>query len=571
MNIQKFLCQEIKKICIKMGGDQNFNPVIRNNNQKNNMDYQSNGVIKLAKYLNYNPYKFSKKIISKINNPDIYESLTVSKSGFINIKFSKTWLCKKINYLFFAQKINIKNISKKTIVIDYSSPNIAKEMHIGHLRSTILGDVFVRIFQFLGYNIIKQNHIGDCGIQLGILISGIQNTPKKKNIDYEKLYQKSYKKFLENEDFHKKTVKYTNLIQKKDQKYLKLWKKLVYQSIEKNQKIYKILNVKLKNKDIRGESFYYPMLSNIMKDLLKKKIAFKKNKSIIVYTDLFKNRTGKKMGIILKNEEGSYLYAATDIACLKYRYNILKADRIIYCTDIRQKQHFIQIFEIAKKAKYIPKNYILEHYTFGMILGINNKPFKTRDGTTIKLKNLLKESIYRSKKIIKNKELKLKNKELKIISRNIGIGAIKYYDLSKNRSTNYIFNWEKMLSLEGNTSLYIQYAYTRIRTIIKKSKISKKKLFEKIKINNNYERKLILKILQFEEILYTVSKKGMPHFLCNYLYELSGIFTYFYEKCPILFIKKETIKIIRLKLLILTSRIIKKGLEILGIKTVEKM
>lgn len=571
MNIQNFLNQEIKNVCIKITGVTNFDPQIKINLKKKDIDYQSNGIIKIAKHINKNPYLLAKDIISKINNPKIYKSLEASKLGFINIKLTEKFLCNKINKIYKENNFNFELSEKKKIIIDYSSPNIAKEMHIGHLRSTILGDVFVRLFKFLGNIVIKQNHIGDWGIPIGILLAQIYSKKKKENINIEKLYQNGYQKNKIDKNFQEKVQKYIQLLQNDDEKCLKIWKNLVARSIKKNQEIYNILDVKLKKKDIFGESFYKKITLETISDLLEKKIAFKKKKKIIVYTNMFKNRLGKNMGVVLTNKEGSFLYTATDISCVRYRYEILKADKIIYCTDIRQKQHFEQVFYIAKKAGYIPKNYLLEHYAFGMILKKDSKPFKTRDGNDIKLINLLNESIFRAKEIIKKKNLNIDQKNLNKISVIIGIGAIKYFDLSKNRTTNYIFDWDNMLSLEGNTALYIQYSYTRIKSILRKNTHINTKSFNIKTIHTKFERNLILTLLQFEETIQNIINTGMPHFLCNYLYKLSTILTKFYENCPVLSIKEEEIKKTRLIILNITAKIIKKGLNILGIKTLERM
>lgn len=573
MHIQKFLKKIIQKISIKKGAPKKFDPIIRVNKKIKDIDYQSNGIIKIAKFLDYKPYNFAKNIASSLKSYNFFKNISVSQPGFINIQFSNKWILNQINNIIKKKNFNITAKKKKIIVIDYSSPNAAKELHVGHLRSTIIGDTTVRIMKFLGHKVIKQNHIGDWGTHFGMLIAYIKKKPNiKKSIkEIDKIYQKAYKKYNTNKKFLEKSKKYVVKLQNNDEKCLYIWRKIVNQTIKKNQKIYKMLNVSLKEKDIYGESFYNFMLPKIVKDLLNKKIAIKHQGLTIIYTKKFKNRHGKNMGIIIKKKDGAFLYTTIDIACLKYRYEKLKANQIIYYTDIRQKQHLLQVWYIAKKAGYIPKNILLEHHSFGMILSKNKKPFKTRDGNVIKLKNLLNESISRTKKIIKKKNTTLTKKEINQISKDIGIGTIKYFELSKNRITDYIFDWKQMLSLNGNTALYIQYAYTRIISIINKYNINKEKIFSKIKIYTLSERKLILKILQFEEIIYTIKKNGTPHLMCNYLYELSGNFSNFYENCTILLAENKKIKLSRLQLICTVARIIKKGLYILGIKTVKKM
>ncbi|ABJ90628.1 arginine--tRNA ligase [Buchnera aphidicola] len=571
MNIQKFLKKKIKKICIKLGLPENFNPIIQKNIKKKNIDYQINGIIKLKKKKSNYHYKLAKKISYYMNKSKIYKKISISKPGFINITLDSNWICTNINNMFIAKNFNISFKKPKKIIIDYSSPNIAKEMHVGHLRSTILGDTTARILKFLGHNVIKQNHIGDWGIQFGMLITQLKLESKISFKNIEKIYKKSYLNYKKNPIFFKKTKKNVVKLQKKDKKCIYIWKKIVKKSIKKNNKVYKKLNVSLKKKDIRGESFYNFMLPGIISDLKKKKIAVNYQGCVIVYLKNFKNRLGKKMGVVIQKKDGAFLYTTTDIACLKYRCKTLKADRIIYYIDNRQKQHLLQIWNIAKKAKYFTKKILLEHHSFGMILHKNKKPFKTRNGDTIKLIKLLNKGVTKAKEKIKKKNRKIKKKELKKIAHNIGIGAIKYFDLSKKRKLDYIFDWDKMLSLEGNTAPYIQYAYIRIKSIIKKNTTIFQNDKYKINIFTSFERQLIFSIFQFEEIIHILEKKGTPHLMCNYLYDLSGKFSKFYENCSILNAKEKHIKISRIKLSILTSKIIKKCLYFLGIKTVSKM
>ncbi|VFP83648.1 arginine--tRNA ligase [Buchnera aphidicola] len=571
MNIQKFLKNKIKKICIKYNIPNNFDPIIRKNTKNNEIDYQVNGIIKLKKKIPYSSYQLAINISKDMKKSNIYENILVPPQGFINITLKSNWLCEHINNMYFAKNFNISIKNPKIIIIDYSSPNIAKDMHVGHLRSTILGDVTARLMEFLGHTVIRQNHIGDWGTQFGMLITQLQLTSCHSIEKIEKIYKIANLRYQKDPVFIKKTKKNVVKLQNNNKDCLKIWKLLVSKSIEKNNIIYKKLNISLTDKDIRGESFYNFMLPKIITELKKKKIAVNYNGSIIVYLNKFKNRLGKKMGVVIQKKDGAFLYTTIDIACLKYRCNILKANRIIYYIDNRQKQHLLQVWEIAKLAQYIPNNTLLEHHTFGMILCKNKKPFKTRHGKTIKLIDLLNKSIDKAKKIIKNKHQKMTKNEIKSIAHNIGIGAIKYFDLSKNRTSDYIFDWDQILSLNGNTAPYIQYAYTRIQSIINHDNLSHEINIYPIKIFTKFERYLVLTILQFEETIFHLEKYGTPHLMCNYLYDLAGKFSKFYENCSILFAKKIHIKISRIKLSILTAKVIKKGLYILGINTVKKM
>ncbi|WP_343126690.1 arginine--tRNA ligase [Buchnera aphidicola] len=571
MTILSQLEKNVYEICIQLGAKSNFNPNIQKNSQNKNFDYQINGIISLAKILKKNVLKLAKKIIKKMLQTSFYQNLTITKPGFINITLKNEWICLKINKIFHICTFKIPKITKKKIIIDFSSPNIAKEMHVGHLRSTVLGDVTSRILKFLGHHIIKMNHIGDSGTQIGMIITYIMENSITKFDNLKKIYKESQKKFLSNKNFSKKTIECVIKLQNKHPKYLKIWKKLRKKTIIQNQKIYKILKIKLKKKHIFGESFYYHMIPHMLKDLKKKKITIKKNGTIISILKSSKNRIGKKMGVILQKKNGAYLYATTDLACLKYRSQILKIDKIIYYTDIRQTQHLKNIWNIAKKAKYISPNLCLEHHKFGMILSKNKTPFKTREGKTITLYKLIQESIIRTQKILQEKNKNWTQKKIRKISKKIGIGALKYFEISKNRKKNYIFNWNKILTLKGNTSLYIQYAYTRIQSIFKKIKNLKFKKKNLIIINNIYEKKIILQILKFNDILLQIEKLGTPHLLCKYLFTLSENFSCFYEKCPIISEKIKKIKMSRIKIIFLTAKILKKGLQLLGISIVNEM
>ncbi|AEH39744.1 arginyl-tRNA synthetase [Buchnera aphidicola (Cinara tujafilina)] len=541
MQIQKYLNQKIYDIGIKIGAPENFDPIIQINNKNDHIDYQSNGIIKISKFLKEEPYKLAQNIANYLKLSPNFTNISVSKPGFINIYLSNNWLTKKINSIAQKKNLNITTKNKKIVIIDYSSPNIAKELHIGHLRSTILGDTTVRIMEFLGHKVIKQNHIGDWGTQFGILIAYIYEKKKENHFldQLEYLYQKAYKKYTLDKKFAEKTNKYVVKLQKYDKKCLYIWNQIVNQTIKNNQKIYKRLNVKLRKKDIFGESFYNFMLPEIIKDL-QKKYSNPKIMERLLYILINLKIVMEKKWVLLLKKNGAFLYTTTDIACLKYRYEKFHANKIIYYTDKRQEQHLLQVWLIAKKAGYIPNDLILEHHTFGMILCKNKKPFKTRDGNIIKLKDLLNEGVSRAKLILKKKFTPNK-KEIDEISEIIGIGAIKYFDLSKNRKSNYIFDWDQMLSLTGNTAPYIQYAYTRIQSILNKffNDFLNKKNEKKIKIFTIFERKLVLKILQFEELIYSIEKNGTPHLMCNYLYELSGYFSNFYENCNILNSKKK--------------------------------
>lgn len=574
MNLKKIIKKDIENALTKIRTIK-YELIIILNKKIKLGHYQLNNLIKISNILNLEPYELSKKIILNMKKKCMYKSITFSQPGFINIFIHQDWISKQLEKIFVSPRLGINYVQSKNIVIDYSSPNIAKEMHIGHLRSTIIGDVTARILDFLGHNVIRVNHIGDWGTQFGMLIAYLEYK-KLKNynlslIQLEKYYCQAKKKYDTDQSFAEKSREYVVKLQNGDQHCHYIWKKLVSITMLENHRIYKRLNVTLKECHTMGESVYNKMLPDIVQDLKNKKIAIEKNGSTIVFLKEFNNRLGEPMGVVIQKKDKGFLYSTTDIACFKYRYQKLHADRIIYYTDTRQHQHLIQTWTIAKKANYISQELLLEHHTFGMMLSKNKKPFKTRNGDTIKLSALLDEATERAMLLIKNKKPNLPNKKLIQLSSIIGIGAVKYADLSKNRNTNYIFDWDEMLSFEGNTAPYIQYAYTRIISILKKSIIPTNKLKEKIILTSDSEINLAIKILEFEEVVLLISQKGTPHILCKYLYQLATRFSHVYENCSILFSKKIKTRKSRLKLSILTARILKKGLNMLGIAVVKKM
>lgn len=577
MNIQLILSQKMRQAFSIIGLSPDIDPIICISSKNQDSDYQSNGIIKIAKSLKKDPYKLSIQVKKNINLTSICSKITLSKTGFINFYLDKRWLSKKLELALSTNKLGIKRQKKQVIIVDYSSPNIAKSMHVGHLRSTIIGDSMVKHLEFLGHKVIRTNHIGDWGTQFGMLIAYYEEQLtliKEKKIclnNLENFYHQAKKKYEQDNTFSKKSRKYVVKLQQGDEYIRTLWKKLVNITIQKNQELYIKLNVSLKTKHIVAESFYNEMLPEIVKDLKQKKIAVSIEGTTIVFLKEFRNRDGAPMGVVIQKKDGGFLYSTVDIACLRYRYQTLHADRILYYTDSRQNQHLKQIWIIGKKAGYIPDNFLLEHHMFGMVLSANKRPFQTRKGNTISLLQLIEKSISKATKVVKEKNPNLSTIKTEKLATAIGIGAIKYADLSQVRTNNYVFNWEKMLNFDGNTSLYIQYAYVRIMSIFKKIKISKIKLIKNIFLEHISEKLLAIKLLQFEEIIVKIAKNGTPHLMCKYLYEISVLFSQFYEKCSILSSDNQKLLHSRLNLLILVSKTLKQGLNMLGIETINHM
>lgn len=577
MNIQSILSDKIKQAMIAAGADEQCDALIRQSSKPQFGDYQANGIMAAAKKLGLNPREFAQKVLDHADLSDVAEKTEIAGPGFINIFLNPTWLANNVSAALKDQNLGVSANEKQTIVIDYSSPNVAKEMHVGHLRSTIIGDAVVRTLEFLGHNVIRANHVGDWGTQFGMLIAYLEkmeneHASEMELQDLEAFYREAKKHYDEDEAFAEKARNYVVKLQGGDEYCRTMWKKLVDITMQQNQRNYDRLNVTLTEKDVMGESLYNPMLPAIVEDLKKQGLAVEDEGALVVYLDEFKNKEGEPMGVIVQKKDGGFLYTTTDIAAAKYRYETLKSDRALVFSDTRQSQHMQQAWLITRKAGYVPDSFSLEHKNFGMMLGKDGKPFKTRTGGTVKLADLLDEAIERATVLINEKNTNLSDDEKTAVIEAVGIGSVKYADLSKNRTTDYVFDWDNMLSFEGNTAPYMQYAYTRIRSIFNKADVNPTTLAEaKIQLSDEKERALAIKLLQFEEAVQTVGKEGTPHVLCAYLYELAGVFSSFYEHCPILNAEDENIKLSRLKLAYLTEKTLKQGLELLGIKTIEKM
>ncbi|WP_395479942.1 arginine--tRNA ligase [Candidatus Curculioniphilus buchneri] len=578
MNIHKFLSNKIYQALITAGAPIHCKAQVKKSAKVQFGDYQVNGVMAIAKQLNIPSYQFAKKVINCLDLNNIAYKIDIVTPGFINIFLDPTWLITHLIDAISSPRLGITTVvPSQTIVVDYSSPNVAKEMHVGHMRSTIIGDVSVRTLSFLGHRVIRANHIGDWGTQFGILIAYWETIKNKNNVMMqicclEKLYSSAKKKYDEDSVFAERARSYVVKLQSGDVFCLQMWHKLVDLTMAKNQKIYDRLNITLTYQDIMGESLYNNMLADIVSDLKKRGLAVESEGATVVFLDTFKNKDNKPMGVIIQKKDGAYPYITTDIACAKYRYETLKADRILYYVDSRQSQHLKQVSMIVRKAGYVPESVPLEHHIFGMMLDKNAKPFKTRDGGTIKLTMLLDRALEHARHLIVKKNPDIDITELETLARVIGIGAIKYADLSKNRTTDYIFDWNNMLSLEGNTAPYMQYAYARIISVFKHSEQdSESKLIGSMTLEAEQEIKLAVCLLQLEETIMTVARDGTPHILCAYLYDLTVLFSNFYQHCPILYANSSIKRQSRLQLALLTARTLKQGLYLLGIETVERM
>ena len=577
MNIQALLSEKVSQAMIAAGAPADCEPQVRQSAKVQFGDYQANGMMAVAKKLGMAPRQLAEQVLSHLDLNGVANKVEIAGPGFINIFLDPAFLAEHVSQALKSDRLGIAQPEKQTIVVDYSAPNVAKEMHVGHLRSTIIGDAAVRTLELMGHKVIRANHVGDWGTQFGMLIAYLEkqqqeNAGEMALADLEGFYREAKKHYDEDEAFAERARSYVVKLQGGDEYFRKMWRQLVDITMTQNQLTYDRLNVTLTRDDVMGESLYNPMLPGIVADLKAKGLAVESEGATVVFLDEFKNKEGEPMGVIIQKKDGGYLYTTTDIACAKYRYETLHADRVLYYIDSRQHQHLMQAWTIVRKAGYVPDSVPLEHHMFGMMLGKDGKPFKTRAGGTVKLADLLDEALERARRLVAEKNPEMPADELEKLANVVGIGAVKYADLSKNRTTDYVFDWDNMLAFEGNTAPYMQYAYTRVLSVFRKAELEESAIINaEVTITEDREAQLAARLLQFEETLNVVARDGTPHVMCAYLYDLAGLFSGFYEHCPILSAENESVRNSRLKLALLTAKTLKLGLDTLGIETVERM
>ncbi len=575
MQLKALLNQRFSSAMTALGIPEDCPPMLALSGKPEFGDFQVNGAMGAAKRMKLNPRDLASQIIERVDLKGIAKKLEIAGPGFINVHMNNEFLAESLlknRYEKVAQE------NKQTIVIDHSSPNLAKEMHVGHLRSTIIGDCLSRIFEYQGHNVTRQNHMGDWGTQFGMLIAELEenldggDTPELALGDLEVFYQQSKKHFDEDEAFANRARDYVVKLQSGDAHCKALWKKFIEVSVAHNLDIYKRLNVGLTAAHIKPESAYNDDLEPVVEDLFQRGIAIESDGAKVVFLPELADKNGNPSPMIIQKSGGGYLYSSTDLAALRYRVNELNADRVLYFIDARQSLHMKQVFITGRKAGYAPRSVSLEHHPFGTMMGNDGRPFKTRSGGTVKLADLLIEAVQRAEKLVRDKNDGLNETEIESISQKVGIGAIKYADLSITRTNDYIFDWDTMLSFEGNTAPYLQYAYTRIRSIFRKAGVNSSDLTSHIKIIENQEKTLALKLLQFESVIDQVAADCYPHTLCSYLYELASAFMSFYENCPVLKhnVSAET-QSSRLKLCELSAETLACGLDLLGIEVMDRM
>jgi len=537
--------------------------------------YQANGIMSAAKKLKTNPSELAQKVVDQLIEETDFE-LEIAGPGFINITLTNEFLGESLQNVYTDSQLGINKISSKSFVVDYSSPNLAKEMHIGHLRPTTIGDAAVRILEFLGHKVTRANHVGDWGAQFGSLLAymdsiseeGVRLSSELK--DLEAFYRKASELFRNDEAFAIKARSYVVRLQQGDETCLALWREFIAESVKHCQAIYDKLNITLTPNDIMAESAYNDALPLLVEDLTEQSLLVESDGAKCVFLDEFKGKDDKPLPAIIQKSDGGYPYMATDLAAVRYRAQELNVDEALYFVGAQQQLHLRQVFAVADAAGYISNEQKFRHLAFGWVLKADGTPFKTRDGADVKLADVLDEGINRAYQMVVKKNSGLSEEDKRNVARVVGIGAIKYAELSKNRITDYIFDWDSMLSFEGNTAPYLQYAYTRIRSIFRRENINASELTGEFSLSEPAEIQLAVKLLQFNEAINGVIEDYQANILCNYLFELAGVFMSFYEKCPVLK-TEEPIRSGRLLLCDLTAKTLHQGLNLLGIETIEQM
>mgnify|MGYP005694642479 FL=1 len=533
-------------------------------------DYQANGVMAAAKRAGIKPRDLAADVIAKLNqDPDfsaMVSTTDVAGPGFINITLAASFVAPALSAAIAPSP------EPQTVVVDYSAPNLAKEMHVGHLRTTIIGDSVVRVLEALGHKVIRQNHVGDWGTQFGMLLTYLKDSGNESDelADLENFYRASKQRFDDDDDFRERSRRAVVALQSGDATALAQWQRFIDMSMSHCAHIYDRLGITLTDDDIMGESAYNDDLAEVIDALNAAGLLQKSEGADCVFLDQFKNKEGQIQPVIVRKSDGGYLYATTDLAAISHRAHRLKASRVLYFVDARQSLHFKQIFAVARAAGFAPEAMQLEHMPFGTMLGKDGKPFKTRQGGIIKLADLLDEAERRAAALVREKNPDVDPAQLKKLAKVIGLGAVKYSDLSKNRTSDYVFDWDQMLSFDGNTAPYLQYAYSRIQSVLRKSEADPTLLPRATVAEDESERRLAVCIAGFNDVLQQIVDEGYPHYLCAYLYDLATRFTTFYEQCPIL-VSDNNQRTRRLSLANSAGITLRKGLDLLGIDVVDQM
>jgi arginyl-tRNA synthetase len=545
-------------------------------------DFQANVALPLGKRLGRPPREAATDLASQLNVSDICEPPEVSGPGFINFRLRDDWIAAQASLMLDDPRLGLEPAARpQTVVVEYSSPNIAKEMHVGHLRTTIVGDAIARVLEFVGHRVIRDNHVGDWGTQFGMEIEYLldvgEDSPQAALLrtDPNAFYQAARRKFDSDPEFADRARKRVVDLQGGDPGTLELWREIVDLSLDYLHRIYGRLGVTLTDADIRGESFYNDTLAGTVAALEEKGIAVYSDGALCAFPPGFTGREGRPLPLIIRKRDGGYNYATTDLATIRYRIEERHVDRAIYVVGSDQALHFRMVFAVAREAGWIPAGASFEHAQIGLVLGTDGNRLRTRSGDNVQLSDLLTEAVDRARGILTELEApgRFGPAELDAIAEAVGIGAVKYADLSTARESAYVFDWDRMISFRGNTGPYLQYATARIRSIFRRAGAEADPDIRgsRVAVTAAPERALALRLLDFGAVVTQTGQTAEPHRLCAFLFDVASLFTTFYEECPVLKAEPETLRARRLALCALTLRVLTVGLGLLGVPVPEQM
>jgi len=561
-------------------------------------DYQANVALPLGKRLGRPPREVAAELAGRLDVTDMCAAPEVSGPGFINFTLRDDWIAAQATQMLGDPRLGLAPAARpQTVVVEYSSPNVAKEMHVGHLRTTIVGDAIARVLEFAGHRVIRDNHVGDWGTPFGMLIEHLLDVGTDSaeaallTTDPNAFYQAARRKFDNEPAFTERARNRLVLLQAGDPETLAIWQRLVDISREYLHQVYARLRVSLTDDDIRGESFYNDMLADTVDQLVEKGIATVSEGALCAFPAGFTGREGRPLPLIIRKSDGGYNYASTDLAAVRYRVDKLSCDRSVYVVGSEQALHFQMVFAVAREAGWIPDGVRFEHAQIGMVLGQDGNRLRTREGETPKLSGLLQEGVDRARDILDELDAadRFDAAELDAVAEAVGIGAVKYADLSTARESAYLFDWDRMISFRGNTGPYLQYAAARIRSIFRRAAqtataetaaadgtgvgagAEAAARGSDVAITASPERALALRLLSFGAVLTQLGETAEPHRLCAYLFDVASLFTTFYEECPVLKAEPESLRASRLALCVLTLDVLTMGLDLLGVPVPERM
>jgi len=545
-------------------------------------DFQANVALPLGKRLGRPPREVAAELAGRLEVSDVAEPPEVSGPGFINFRLRDDWIAEQASRMLDDPRLGLEPVAQpQTVVVEYSSPNIAKEMHVGHLRTTIVGDAIARVLEFAGHVVIRDNHVGDWGTQFGMLIEYLldvgEDSPQAALLrtDPNAFYQAARREFDSSPSFADRARKRVVDLQGGDPATLRLWQEIVDLSMDYLHRIYGRLAVTLTDADIRGESFYNDLLADTVTSLEERGIAVYSDGALCAFPPGFTGREGRPLPLIIRKRDGGYNYATTDLATIRYRVDVLHVDRAIYVVGSDQTLHFRMVFAVAHEAGWIPPGAVFEHAQIGLVSAPDGGRLRTRSGDNVQLTDLLAEAVERARGILDEVDAgtRFDAAELDTIAEAVGVGAVKYADLSTARESAYVFDWDRMISFRGNTGPYLQYATARIRSIFRRAGADADPDIRgsRVAVAAAPERALALRLLGFGAVVTGVGETAEPHRLCAYLFDVASLFTSFYEECPVLKAEPASLRASRLALCALTLRVLVAGLDLLGVPVPEQM